>query len=87
MPTRLLLGLRVATSVTEIILDSKLESESESESENEKMLNTSSISMGIFPKICNNAGRSEGTVDASERSRTVHNGDFEPSGTLVHVLI
>jgi hypothetical protein len=76
MPTRLLLGLRVATSVTEIILDSKLESESESESENEKMLNTSSIS-----------GRSEGTVDASERSRTVHNGDFEPSGTLVHVLI
>lgn len=85
MPSRLLLGLRVATSVAEIILDS--ESELESELENKKILNILSISTSIFLKICNSAERGRGTVDASERSRTVYNDDFEPLGTLIHVLI
>jgi hypothetical protein len=48
MPSRLLLGLRVANSVMGITLDSELESESKSEEEMYSML---SILMGIVPRI------------------------------------
>jgi hypothetical protein len=48
MPSRLLLGLRVANSVMGITPDSELESDSESEEEMYSML---SVLMDIVPKI------------------------------------
>jgi hypothetical protein len=69
MPSRLLLGLRVANSVMGITLNSGLESESESEEEMYSML---SISMGIVPRTWKDAARRGGDVDASGRSGTVH---------------
>jgi hypothetical protein len=83
MPSRLLLGLRVANSVMGITLDSELESESEFEEEMYSML---SISMGIVPRIWKGAGRRGGNVDAGGRSGTVLINDIGTSGTLVYVL-
>jgi hypothetical protein len=51
MPSRLLLGLRVADSVMGITLDTELESESESEEEMYSMYSVLSISVGIVPRI------------------------------------
>jgi hypothetical protein len=73
MPSRLLLGLRVANSVMGITLDSELESESESEEEMYSML---SILIGIAPRICKGAGRRGGNADASGRSGTVQIDDI-----------
>jgi hypothetical protein len=82
MPIRLLLDLRVATSVTGIVLDSELESESESGPEDEEMMNTSSISTGIFSKICKSAGRGVESMDTSERRRTVCLSQIEAAVTI-----
>jgi hypothetical protein len=71
MPSRLLLGLRVANSVKGITLDTKLRSESESEEEMYSMYSMLPISVGIVPKIWKGAGRC-GNVDASGRSGTVY---------------
>jgi hypothetical protein len=81
MPSRLLLGLRVANAV--IVVDPELESESESEEEMYSML---SISIGIVPRIWKCAGRRGGNVDAGGRSGTVLINDIETSSTLFHVL-
>jgi hypothetical protein len=83
MPSRLLLGLRVANSVMGITLNSELESESESEEEMYSML---SMLMGMVPRIWKGAGRRGGNVDASGRSGNVYINDIKTLGTLVHLL-
>jgi hypothetical protein len=80
MPSRLLLGLRVANCVMGITLDSELESESESE---EGMYSMLSILMGITPRIWKGVGRRGGNEDAGGMSRTVQIDDIKASGTLV----
>jgi hypothetical protein len=85
MPSRLLLGLRVADFVMGITLDTESESESESEEEMYSMYSMLSISVGIVPRIWKGAGRC-GNVDASGRSGTFYTNDIETSGTLVQVL-
>jgi hypothetical protein len=85
IPSRLLLGLRVADSVPGITLDTESWSESESEEEMYSMYSMLSISVGIVPRIWKGAGR-YGNVDASGRSGTVYTNDIETSGTLVQVL-
>jgi hypothetical protein len=57
IPSRLLLGLRVADSVPGITLDTESWSESESEEEMYSMYSMLSISVGIVPRIWKGAGR------------------------------
>jgi hypothetical protein len=82
MPIRLLLDLWVATSVTGIVLDSELESESELGLENKEMMNTLSISTGIFSKICKSTGRGVESIDTSERRRTIYLSQIEAAVTI-----
>jgi hypothetical protein len=79
MPSRLLLGLRVANSVMGITLDTELRSDSESEEEMYSMYSMLPISVGIVPRIWKGAGR-YGNVDASGRCGTVYINDIESSG-------